>query len=226
MNIKALKEYYTILTHAIKVGWELTRSVTQINKLKMPVITIFGGAKEDKAGVYGKKAFELSRKFVEHDISVLTGGGPGLMEAANCGAASVYGKNEGEKKHTIGVAVASVDPWFESSCYYNTIHVSYFFMRKWLLTRYSVGFVVFPGGIGTMDELFDVLNMVKHHKIPELPIVLIGKEYWQPLISWFEDSALKNGMLNERLTKLFIVTDDLDHAFEVINDFCKIFKKK
>jgi len=224
MKCKSFRECCNILTHSIKVGWELTRSFTQLSKLNMPCITIFGSAKEGKDRNYCKKAFALARRFVENDVPVLTGGGPGIMESVNCGAASVHDKNKKEKKYTIGIAVKGVDTWFESACFYNIIHVNYFFMRKWLLTRYSVGFVVFPGGIGTMDELFDLLNLTKHHKIPEFPIILIGRDYWKPLVEWFQNS-LKAEFLNERLANLFIVTDDLDEAFAIVYESCKIFKK-
>ncbi|MFC1841896.1 TIGR00730 family Rossman fold protein [Candidatus Dependentiae bacterium] len=224
MKFKYFKECCNILTHSIKVGWELMRSFAQISKLNMPVITIFGGAKEGKTGDYPRKAFDLSKRLVENGIPVLTGGGPGIMESANCGASSASSKMSTEKKHTLGIAVKGIDTWFESSCYYNTIHVNYFFMRKWLLTRYSVGFIVFPGGIGTLDELFDVLNLMKHHRIPPFPIVLIGETYWKPLLSLLKDSALKGGFIDERLAKLFMVTDDIDKAYKIMYDSCNLFR--
>lgn len=226
MKFKYLKECFNIFTHSITVGWQLMRSFLGFSRLHMPVIAIFGGAKEGKEGKYAKQAFALARKFIENDISVATGGGPGIMEAANCGAASVYKKHEKGKPGTLGIAVSGIDTWFVSSCYYPTLRVDYFFMRKWLLVRYSVGFVIFPGGIGTMDELFDLLNLLKHHKIPEFPVVLIGKEFWKPLVSWFKDSALKGGFLDERLANLFVVTDDIDEAFKIVHESCKVFKKK
>jgi len=225
MKFKYIKKCCNILTHSIKVGWELMRSFMQLSNLNMPGVTIFGGAKEGKDKIYAKKAFALAKKFVENEIPILTGGGPGIMEFANCGASSVHGREKIDKKDTIGIAVTGVDSWFESSCYYHTIHVSYFFMRKWLLTRYSIGFVVFPGGIGTIDELFDVLNLMKYHRLPEFPVILIGIKYWQPLVNLLKESALKNEFINERLANLFIVTDDIDEAFMIINEACKVFRK-
>ena len=226
MKFKYMKACCNILTHSIKVGWELMRSFMQLSKMNMPCITIFGGAKEGKDRPYSKKAFDLARKFVEHEIPILTGGGPGIMESANCGACSVRAREEPAKKDTIGIAVTGVHSWFESSCYYHTIHVSYFFMRKWLLTRYSVGFVVFPGGIGTMDDLFDLLNLIKHHRIPEFPIILIGIDFWKPLVDLLKKSALKSELINERQANLFLVTDDIDEAFMIINEACKVFRPK
>jgi len=225
MKFKYIRECCSIVTHSIKVGWELMRSFIQLSKLNMPGVTIFGGSREGKDKIYAKKAFALAKKFVENEIPILTGGGPGIMEYANCGACSVHPRGDGEQKDTIGIAVTGIDSWFESSCYYHTIHVSYFFMRKWLLTRYSIGFVVFPGGIGTIDELFDVLNLIKYHRMPEFPIILIGVEYWQPLVDLLQGSALKNDFITERMANSFIVTDDIDQAFMIINEACKVFRK-
>jgi len=224
MKFKYIKECFTLFVHSIRVGWELICSFMKLSKLSMPVISIFGGSMAEKDGVYSKKAYILAKKFAEHDVSVLTGGGPGIMEAANCGASSIYNGDEDKRKKTIGIAVTGIDTWFVSSCFYHTIRVGYFFMRKWLLIRYSVGFVVFPGGVGTVDELFDLLNLMKHHKIPQFPVVLIGRDYWKPIIDWFQDSALKNKLIDEKLTKMFVVTDNTDEAFEVVYDFCKRFK--
>jgi len=225
MRFKYIRECFSLFIHSFRVSWQLMCSFLSLSKLHMPVVTVFGGSKEDKEGIYSKKAYAIAKKFVEHDVSILTGGGPGIMEAANCGAVSAKRENENSKKCTFGVAVAAIDTWFISSCYYPTVRVSYFFMRKWLLIRYSVGFIVFPGGIGTMDELFDLLNLLKHNKIPSFPVVLIGKQYWQPLVDWFTGSAIKHGLITEkRLLELFVVTDDMDEAFNIIYEYCKKFK--
>jgi len=142
------------------------------------------------------------------------------MVAANCGAAET--RKKGEKAQTLGIAVSGIDEDFMNPCA-DTLFVNYFFMRKWLLIRYSVGFIIFPGGVGTMDELFDLLNMMKHHRVPPLPVVLIGVEYWQPLVKWFKESALKGGLIDERLTELFVVTDDIDEAYDLLYEVCEIY---
>jgi len=227
MKFKYIRECFNLFIHSVRVGWQLMCSFLSLSKLHMPVVTIFGGAKEDKKGKYAKDAYAIARKFVEHEISVLTGGGPGIMEAANCGAISIKRECKHGRSFTKGIGVTGVDTWFISSCYYPTISVSYFFMRKWLLIRYSVGFVIFPGGVGTMDELFDLLNLLKHHKIPPFPVVLIGKEYWKPLMTWFTESAFKNGFIEDkRLLQLFTITDDIDEAFSLVYETSKVFKVK
>lgn len=220
MQIRYLKECLSIFFHSIKVGYQLMTSFFRLARLPMPIVTIFGGAKADKSVKYVQPAHDLAHRFVKNGISVVTGGGPGIMVAASRGASSE--RAEGEKARTLGVSVSGVEDDFTNP-YADILHVSYFFMRKWLLIRYSIGFVVFPGGIGTMDDLFDLLNMIRNHRIPELPVVLIGVEYWQPLVSWFHDSALKSGMIDERLTKLFVVTDSIDEAYEIVHGGCEYY---
>ena len=102
---------------------------------------------------------------------------------------------------------------------------SYFFLRKWLLIRYSLAFVVFPGGVGTVDELFELLNFMKHDKVPKLPVILIGTNYWQPIIDWLHTRAFKHGFVKQYQLDLITVTDDLDEAFEIVRQTCEAYKK-
>ena len=224
MPLKYVRECLSIFFHSIKVGYQLMASFFRLAHVPAPIVTIFGGAKMDKDDEYMKSAHDFAQRLVQSGISVITGGGPGIMIAANCGAARGTRqrgtRQKKEKSRTLGIAVSGIDDDFINPCA-DVLHVDYFFMRKWLLIRYSVGFVVFPGGIGTMDELFDLLNMIKHGRIPHLPIVLIGVQYWEPIVRWFHDSALKNELIDERLTKLFVVTDSIDEAFDIIYGACE-----
>ena len=219
MKTRYLRKCLSIFFHSIKVGYQLMTSFFRLAHLPMPIVTIFGGAKAGDAGEDARKAHDLARKYADNGISVITGGGPGIMKAANCGAASV--RKKGERARTLGIAVSGVDDEFVNPCA-DMLNVNYFFMRKWLLIRYSIGFVIFPGGLGTMDELFDLLNLMKHHRIPDLPVVLVGADYWQPIVDWF-DSALKSGLIDERLMKLFVVTDSVDEAYKIIYEVCEIY---
>lgn len=218
MQMRYLRECLAIFLHAIKVGYELMAGFFRLARMPMPIVTFFGGAKADSSGTCVQQAHDLAERFVKSGVSVLTGGGPGIMVAASCGAAE--GSKPGKKGRTLGITVAGVDEEFVNPCA-DTLRVSYFFMRKWLLIRYSVGYVVFPGGVGTMDELFDLLNMLKHNKIPPFPVVLIGVDYWQPVITWFYNFAFKEGLIDESLAKLFVVTDSIDEAYEIIYDVCQ-----
>jgi uncharacterized protein (TIGR00730 family) len=219
MKLKYIRESLSIFFHSIKVGYQLMTSFFRFACLPMPIVTIFGGAKAQENEKIFKDAHALAHRFVKNGVSIVTGGGPGIMTAACCGAASA--RKKGEKPRTLGIAVSGVDEDYINPCA-STLWVNYFFMRKWLLIRYSVGFVVFPGGIGTMDELFDLLNMIKHHRVPELPIVLIGVEYWQPVVQWL-DVALKKKLVDERLTKLFVVTDSIDEAYDIVYGVCEYY---
>jgi len=223
MSQSSIKEACGIISHAITVAWQLIRSARVVRKVRMPAITIWGGSHADKQSIYAHQAFELSQKLVTHDISVLTGGGPGIMEAANCGAVS--DKEIIDKKLTsLGIGVTFVDKEYTNPCV-SVIRVSYFFLRKWLLIRYSLAFVVFPGGVGTVDELFELLNFMKHNKVPKLPVILIGTQYWQPIVDWFYTRALKHGFVKQCQLDLIIVTDDLDYAFKTVQQTCKAYKK-
>lgn len=219
--MKYVKECLSIFFHSIKVGYQLMTGFFRLARLQKPIITIFGGAKVSQDSNYVKLAHELAHRFAKHGVSIISGGGPGIMMAAHCGAASAH--QIGKKARTLGVNVSGVDASFVNPCS-DMLEVNYFFMRKWLLVRYSVGFIIFPGGVGTMDEFFDLLNLMKHHRIPDLPIVLIGIDYWKPLISWFRDSGIKSGLIDERLIRLFMVTDDIDEAYKQVYTFCEYYR--
>ncbi len=219
MKFRYMRQSLSIFFHSIKVGYQMMTGFFRLAQLPMPVVTVFGGAKVKKTDKFFNSAHDLAQRFARGGVSVITGGGPGIMTAACCGAAST--RKKGERARTLGIAVSGVDEDYINPCA-DTLYVNYFFMRKWLLVRYSVGFVVFPGGIGTVDELFDLLNMVKHHRVPDLPIVLVGKEYWNPIVQWVQ-SAFKHELVNERLTKLFVVTDSIDEAYDLVYDFCESY---
>lgn len=171
--------------------------------------------KDDK---YFLQAHELAEELVEHDISVLTGGGPGAMQAASCGA---YQSKTGKGK-SMGISVTDLGEG-KNPCTHDYLELDYFWARKWLLTRYSSAFAVFPGGFGTLDELAEVLTLIQTKKLARVPIVLVGVEYWQPFIDWMEDEAVAHGLLSQEDARyLFTVTDDLHETFCVLRDECAI----
>lgn len=193
-------EYYPRFLYAL---WRLSR-------IARPVISVFGGTNVASTHQYYKMAFNLVEKLAAHKMSIITGGGPGIMDAALCAAQKFdAGKN------CLGIAVIGVDEYFSSKCFAPTVFLSHFALRKWLLIYYSSAFVIFPGGIGTLDELTEVLNLMKTGKLPDLPIILINKEYWKPFVDWSKN-ALSMGFLLSDYGKLFIITDSIDEAFEAI----------
>jgi uncharacterized protein (TIGR00730 family) len=169
-----------------------------------PCVTVFGSARFKEGHVFYEQARELSGRIAQMGFTVMTGGGPGIMEAANKGAQEVGGKSVGcnivlphEQSHN-----PYLDRW---------VNIKYFFVRKTLLIKYSYAFIVMPGGFGTMDEYFEALTLIQTKKVHEFPIIIIGKEFHKDLITYIE--TMKNYQtISPNDTDLFLVTDSIDEA--------------
>ena len=180
-----------------------------------PCITIFGSARTVEDNKYYLMAQEIAKMLVDSGYGVITGGGPGIMEAANRGAAAAKGKSVGlniklpfEQENNI-----YIDPD-------KLISFDYFFVRKVMFVRYSQGFIGMPGGFGTLDEIFEALTLIQTKKIGQFPIVLVGKEYWKGLIEWFDKTVYETeGNISEVDFDLFYLVDTADEAVDIINDF-------
>lgn len=172
-----------------------------------PAVTCFGSARTAQDDSMYKAAEQIAAGIAGRGIAVITGGGPGIMEAANKGAAQAGGKSVGlgiELPHEQGI-----------NSYVNLgMNFRYFFVRKTMFVKYSSGCVVFPGGFGTLDEMFELLTLVQTHKVARTPIVLFGSEYWQGLLSWLNGPVLEQGMISELDPDLFKVTDDVEKAVQ------------
>lgn len=203
-----------------KARFQFFRGIYKIWHLRQPVISIFGGKRISSESEYYQQAYKLASLFAQHDIAILSGGGPGVMQAVNCGAFSVEREKKDGIKRTLGIGIVGVDDKFTNPCA-QVIQVSDFFVRKWLLIRFSVGFVVFPGGIGTCNELFELLDLMKLYKLPTFPVVLIGTKYWEPLLTWYLKSGLANDYIPARCADLFVVTDDIEQAFKIMHPRCQ-----
>ncbi len=200
--------------------WEslyMAYGVWKLTRLPRPRVSIFGGSKIHLDHPYATKAMQLAQKLVDNNISVLTGGGSGIMQAANCGAFSVH-KPE---SRSMGIGVKGLDENLISECLQEVVFVNYFYSRKWLLTSYSEAFVIFPGGFGTLDELAEISTLIQTKKLYPAPIVLIGTEFWAPLMQWINESALKEGLLKEQDKNLITVTDDIDEALRIVKARCQ-----
>jgi len=179
-----------------------------------PCVSVFGSSRLNSGVKYYDMAVELSEKLTAHGFGVITGGGPGLMEAANKGARRGNGKSVGlnislpheEKPNQF------IDPNY-------SIDFNYFFARKVMFVKYSQGFVVFPGGLGTLDEFYEALTLMQTRKISRFPVVMIGTEYWSGLIDWMKNTMLKNHTIRPDDLHLFHLTDDIDEAVSVIYKF-------
>lgn len=180
-----------------------------------PCVSIFGSARTKPDNPYYKIAEEIAAKVVRHGYGVITGGGPGIMEAGNKGANKQGGKSVGlnielpfEQNHNIYIDRDK------------SIDFDYFFVRKVMFVKYSQGFIVLPGGFGTMDELFEALTLIQTDKIGQFPIVLVGREFWAGLVDWLKEVMLgQENNINKDDLNFFTIVDTATEAVQVIDDF-------
>jgi uncharacterized protein (TIGR00730 family) len=196
-----------------KMMSEFVEGFEKLSKIG-PCVSIFGSARTPRDHHYYKMAEEIAAKLVRHGYGVITGGGPGIMEAGNKGAHSENGKS---------VGLNIVLPFEQFNNVYidpdKLITFNYFFVRKVMFTKYAQGFVVLPGGFGTLDELFEALTLIQTNKIGKFPIVLVGKSYWSGLVDWLKTTMLENKNINEEDLDLFAVVEDATEAVKVIDEF-------
>ena len=180
-----------------------------------PCISIFGSARTKPENQYYQLGIEVAEKLARAGYGIITGGGPGIMEAANKGAQEGKGKSVGlnielpfEQNH---------NPYIDQE---HNLEFDYFFVRKVIFVKYSQGFVILPGGLGTLDELFEALTLIHTKKINKRPVVLIGHAYWDGLISWIKSSMLEQeANISPEDLDLFKVVDTADEAVKYIEDF-------
>ena len=196
-------------------SFHMTYGAWKLARLPKPRVSVFGGSKIDLEHPYARKAMVLSSKLVSKNISVLTGGGPGIMTAANCGAAK-----EDTVLRSMGITVKGFKDELINACVQELITMNYFYSRKWLLITYSDAYVIFPGGVGTLDELAEVYTLIQTKKIKKVPVVLIGVTFWQPIMDWLALSA-REGLLKEEDKDLIVVTDDVDEAVSIVVARCQ-----
>jgi uncharacterized protein (TIGR00730 family) len=178
-----------------------------------PGVTIFGSARARPSDPYYQSAVDLAKGLAKHKLAIITGGGPGIMEAANKGAAAARGKSVGlniELPHEQkGNRYANIP-----------IHFHYFFSRKVCFVKYSIAFVFMPGGFGTLDEFFEVLTLVQTKRIPEFPLILFGRDHWQGLVRWMKSRLEeKHQFISPGDLDLFKIVDDPQEAVDIILDY-------
>ena len=174
-----------------------------------PAIAVFGSARLPADHPSYAVAETLGRRLAEEGFAVITGGGPGAMEAANKGACDAGGVSVG-----LGIELpweSDLNEWVDVG-----VNFRYFFARKTMFVKYAQGFVVLPGGFGTLDELFEALTLRQTGKITSFPIVLIGTAYWGGLLDWLRDSALAGGTISQEDVDRIVLTDDVEHAVALV----------
>ena len=185
-----------------------------------PCVAIFGSARTKKDNRYYKQATDIAAKLVRHGYGVITGGGPGIMEAANKGAHAEDGKSVGLN---IELPFEQFDNVYIDKD--KLISFDYFFVRKVMFVRYSQAFIVMPGGLGTLDELFESYTLIQTKKIGRFPIVLVGKSYWAGLLDWIKETMLNlEGNVSEKDLDLINLVDSTEEAVAVVDDFYQKYK--
>jgi len=192
---------------------EFVESFEMLSQLG-PAVTIFGSARTPPSDPYYEAAQTLGRELAKNNLAVITGGGPGVMEAANRGAADGKGKSVG----------LNIELPFEQkgNRYANVpLHFHYFFSRKVCFVKYSIAFVFMPGGFGTLDEFFEVLTLVQTQRIPRFPLILFGADYWHGLLRWAKGTLEKGKFISPNDLELVTVTDQTSEAVQIILDYMR-----
>lgn len=209
-------------------GFELMRRVD-------PAVSIFGSARLGPKSPHFKLTERVCETITSTGFSLISGGGPGLMEAANKGAyrgIQKYKKAFPKERPPVNVGLTIQLP-FENSAnpFVNLeVHFRYFFVRKVMFARYARAFIIMPGGFGTLDELFEALTLIQTDKMTHFPIILMGVKYWQGLIDWMKNTAVKEGALSMKHLELIHLTDDPEEAVEIIGrsyaDLVSLMKRR
>lgn len=223
MRLYFRQQILHLIIRMIKINTDYIRGYWALRRLELPAITILGGLRIKPEQPSGQEAFDLARSLAFHGYSIITGGGPGIMLAANCGAASTCKDPTKVITKTVGIGLSYIDPNFKNPCT-SVYKANYFFIRKWFLFHHSVGFVFFPGGIGTADELFDLLNMITFKMIQPKCVVLVNKNYWQPLLDWYVQTAMKDDLITLAPHEVFITVDTTEEALGCIVGACPVKK--
>lgn len=174
-----------------------------------PCVTLFGSARVKPGDAYYELTVATARLAAKNGYGLITGGGPGIMEAANKGAKQAGGVS-------VGLNIELPEEQRPNPYLTTLLNFRYFFARKMMFVKYSCAFIIFPGGFGTMDEFFESLTLIQTQKIKRFPVVLMGSTYWHPLVHWLRNSMLAEGCISGSDLEVFRITDDADEAVRTI----------
>ncbi|HVD49519.1 MAG TPA: TIGR00730 family Rossman fold protein [Gaiellaceae bacterium] len=197
--------------HAQRIGQEFLEGFVAVERIGRPAVSVFGSARIREGHPVYAQARDVGRRLAEAGFAVVTGGGPGVMEAANRGARDGGGVSVGfniELPHEQGA-----NPYLDIS-----VTFKHFYARKTMFVKAAEGFVIFPGGFGTLDELFESLTLIQTGKVLHFPVVLFDSDYWSPLLDWIRGQLLTDGMISPEDLDLLAVTDSTSHAVQTIAD--------
>jgi len=196
-----------------KIMSEFVEGFEKLPKLG-PCISIFGSARTKPDNEFYQKAVQLSANLCKEGYGIITGGGPGIMEAANKGAKSVGGKSVG-----LNIALPHEQKPNDYIDIDKSFNHNFFFVRKVMFVKYAQAFVIFPGGFGTLDEMFEVLTLVQTQKIDRIPIILFGVSYWQGMKQWIIDRMLEDKYISDGDEDILVLTDSEEEVMARIQKF-------
>lgn len=212
------EKQYLIDALSVEESWRIFRIMAEfvdgIESLSEVgnAVSIFGSARVKQDDPYYKKAEYLAHRLAEEGFSIITGGGPGIMEAGNRGAAEAGGKSVGMNIHL---------PFEQKPNPYANIRLDcrYFFIRKVLFVRYANAYVVLPGGFGTLDEMFEALTLIQTKRIKSFPVILMGSEFWRGLIDWIKETMLRDNKISPSDLALIEIIDDPEEVVKYIKKY-------
>lgn len=210
-----LKASQEDLWRIFRITAEFVEGFETMAKIK-PSVVIFGSARAKPADKFYELTVQVAQEVVKSGFGVITGGGPGIMEAANKGAKLAGGSSTGvniELPHE-----QSANPFIDHD---KLLNFRYFFVRKVMFFKYAQGYILMPGGFGTIDECFEVMTLIQTGKTTKFPIIMMGSEYWNTLIEWVKSTLLKSNYISEDDLNIFSLTDDPREAAKIISDFHK-----
>jgi uncharacterized protein (TIGR00730 family) len=200
-----------LVGQAQRIGKEFLDGFLAVERIGRPAISVFGSARVNEDDPVYAEARDVGRLIAEAGFAVVTGGGPGVMEAANRGARDAGGLS-------VGFNIELPHEQFENPYLDMSLTFDHFYARKTMFVKAAEGFVIFPGGFGTLDELFEALTLIQTGKVLHFPVVLFDRDYWAPLLDWIRGRLLPEGMISPDDLQLLSVTDDADEAVQTLVD--------
>ena len=215
-----MQDHYQINALAKEESWRLFRIMGEFVEgfdalpRVLPAVTMYGSSRAKPGSWPYETAMKLAAALAGKGFSVITGGGPGVMEAANKGALEAGGQSVG-----LNIDIAEEQP--ANRCTSFSLKFHYFFVRRVMLVKYATAFVLFPGGFGTLDELFELSTLMQTKKLQPYPIILMGRSYWDGLLKWLTEEAIGRDCLDPSGLSLYTVTDDVDEVIGLIQRFSR-----
>ncbi|HEY2939287.1 MAG TPA: TIGR00730 family Rossman fold protein [Gaiellaceae bacterium] len=195
--------------HVARIADEFLEGFAAVERIGRPAVSVFGSARVREGDPVYSQAQDVGRRLAEAGFAVVTGGGPGAMEAANRGAREAGGVS-------VGFNIELPHEQHENRYLDISVTFKHFYARKTMFVKAAEGFVIVPGGFGTLDELFESLTLIQTGKVQHFPVVLLDSRYWRPLVDWFEGRLLRDGMISREDLDLLLLTDDPAEAVETI----------